>query len=1822
MSAVLILPLILLYLGQLHVCHANPRIISTYQAKTEIKNVVLSGGKVYVGAVNKLLSLNSSDLSLIHEVDTGPVLDSPFCNFDSSSCIRASTLKQTDNHNKILHVTSEGLLSCGSVRQGVCDIRSVNNIHDVVQSGTVPIAANSANSSTVSLLGESGFLYVAATYSGDSPYRENFPAIATREPPLYYTINSGSIEGEAAVQIRAEYRSRFRVNYVGAFLDEHYVYYASVQNKYVQAPSLANPLVSKIIRICANDQRYVSYSEIELQCRGADNTNFNVIKGLSLEQDRLIGIFTDGSETQSAICIFDMQKVRLTFWYNIDRCRGGALTRGLPHIGRDSKCTNKSHLPLSEDTCQLGVGGSIEADAVAAVQYSDKSLTSVAARSIGRTTLVVVGSKSGEILQFHLNGDHLLNLEKYAEFIAGLDAITHLVFMDDGKYLAVSGKEILTLRTSTCQQYATCEQCSASADPLCGWCLFEGACASKASCANGLTDKCPRSTGEASPANSSLQTTDVRVFLPAENVPEPVDTNYECYFGLHRSPADWAISGINCPLPRKLPAIPTGADHIVVALEVRTAQSSKPILASNYTFYDCNQHSICSSCSASKWKCSWCSAERRCMSEGAYCSGNGTSTCVHIDNSTETLVASGANTSIAFPVVNLGKSGISDRLICRIQTESSYVTAEAKVKNDVVECQPTQLSYLAVTPTLNYDLELVRGSELIDRTHVTMFKCSEMATDCSQCLALDPKWSCTWCSGGCQYSNFCAKPPKSSRPDNLCTAPTIQSFEPRSGPISGGTRIDIRGRDLGSRIEDVRGRVYVAGSKCKVVEYYISVRIVCIVEGGTGTGPIRITIGKSGRRSVDSNSFYQFVSPSIESIFPAYGPVSGGTKLTVYGKNLNVGSNTSVSLDDLPCQILPESNSTRSVICLTSPSARVRDAQSLRIQIDDYVQTISARFSYRPDPVIRSIDPTASFESGGRVVTVQGSNLDSVQYAHMYLLNVPPIEGELLSDLSECQVENSTFMFCLSPRVRLPPTHNLASYARWTVGFHMGDVQSVRNLGSHVQMTTVPDPQFSPFKGIHVQSPEHPLVIKGKYLSQAAGPHEYKIYVGTERCHVTVLDSHQILCKLPTIQPQATDENGDPVYGSRPLVTVKIGNIRSELGLIEYESGLRIGPWRLLVLGAIGCTLLTVACVLLFTLWRRRSSQHERDYKRIQMQMDQMESTVRNECKQAFAELQTDVTDLMADIGDAGIPYHEKAEFISRLLFSDAPDSPGMIGSWGMGMNIYSSQMPIALGQFDSLLWDKHFIFVLVQTIESDSTISVSERSNLCSLIIGSIIRNMPYCTDVVLTLLSAHIENCVQNRSPHLLFRRSESVVEKLFSLWFTITMYPYLSDVARGPGRPFFLLYRALKCQTEKGPIDAVTGGSRYSLSEQKLLRESVDANVVQLLVIPLDGFDQSPIVCRVLQCDTISQMKSKILDLIYKSHAYSSRISIDQFDLEWRCPKRGTIILSDDDKPNVKGLKKLNTVGFYNLPNNALLSMQSRSPHSFTYRSGSSDTTCSAWSSAHLLDTTAMNRTDVHYFHLSNPPSGAFSLDKRKKCDDSVNGTVLRNIPEVYLTRLLTSKGTIQKFVDDFFDAALFLHQPEVPAVLKYVFDFLDHQAERNQVTDPDIIHSWKTNAFILRFWVNLIKNPNMLFDIQRQEFLDSSLSVIGQTLIDACSRSQFPLGKESPSSKLLFAKDISRYRPISFDMFRRVKRQPSVGEKHLYEHTNAMSKSVTEGVSSTAAVGELLQWVKANGVRFSDMLCRDPIAIQHRLPDRLQQIVQCSITEPEHIYATLQ
>lgn len=176
----------------------------------------------------------------------------------------------------------------------------------------------------------------------------------------------------------------------------------------------------------------------------------------------------------------------------------------------------------------------------------------------------------------------------------------------------------------------------------------------------------------------------------------------------------------------------------------------------------------------------------------------------------------------------------------------------------------------------------------------------------------------------------------------------------------------------------------------------------------------------------------------------------------------------------------------------------------------------------------------------------------------------------------------------------------------------------------------------------------------------------------------------------------------------------------------------------------------------------------------------------------------------------------------------------------------------------------------------------------------------MEYATDVLRCLLLRLIDKCVASKHPQLMLRRTESVVEKMLTNWLALCMYSYLKDYA---GSSLFLLYKAIKHQVEKGPVDAVTHEARYSLSEDRLLREQIDHNVVvstpqdrygklvkigynevslsQTLHVLQDDEDEK-IQCKVLDCDTISQVKSKILDTLYKNTPFSSRPSIYDVDL----------------------------------------------------------------------------------------------------------------------------------------------------------------------------------------------------------------------------------------------------------------------------------------------------------------------------------------------------
>ena len=160
---------------------------------------------------------------------------------------------------------------------------------------------------------------------------------------------------------------------------------------------------------------------------------------------------------------------------------------------------------------------------------------------------------------------------------------------------------------------------------------------------------------------------------------------------------------------------------------------------------------------------------------------------------------------------------------------------------------------------------------------------------------------------------------------------------------------------------------------------------------------------------------------SVSGVWPSKGPVSGGTVLSVTGRFLNVGSHVSAYLDALPCHVNKTQSSSHRLVCVTSrdmaeaiakdhPNGRTVDR--LLVKVDGAARVLPTPFTYTPDPKVHELKPLKSPWSGGRMMTVHGTNLDAIQAPRMTVL----LQERVLNS-SSCRVLGPGQMECPSPPV-------------------------------------------------------------------------------------------------------------------------------------------------------------------------------------------------------------------------------------------------------------------------------------------------------------------------------------------------------------------------------------------------------------------------------------------------------------------------------------------------------------------------------------------------------------------------------------------------------------------------------------------------------------------------------------------------------------------------------------------------------------------------------------------------------------------------------------
>lgn len=118
--------------------------------------------------------------------------------------------------------------------------------------------------------------------------------------------------------------------------------------------------------------------------------------------------------------------------------------------------------------------------------------------------------------------------------------------------------------------------------------------------------------------------------------------------------------------------------------------------------------------------------------------------------------------------------------------------------------------------------------------------------------------------------------------------------------------------------------------------------------------------------------------------------------------------------------------------------------------------------------------------------------------------------------------------------------------------------------------------------------------------------------IGSQKCNVTSLARTQLFCNPPDLQPPGNDDRG------LPMVTVRIGQfLKFQVGYLQYElTKNSVFPSEAYWIVSVTALILLCLFAVIVLLYRRKSTQAEREYKRIQIQMDTLESNVRSECKQ------------------------------------------------------------------------------------------------------------------------------------------------------------------------------------------------------------------------------------------------------------------------------------------------------------------------------------------------------------------------------------------------------------------------------------------------------------------------------------------------------------------------------------------------------------------------------------------------------------------------------
>ncbi|XP_052080585.1 plexin-B1-like isoform X2 [Mytilus californianus] len=773
----------------------------------------------------------------------------------------------------------------------------------------------------------------------------------------------------------------------------------------------------------------------------------------------------------------------------------------------------------------------------------------------------------------------------------------------------------------------------------------------------------------------------------------------------------------------------------------------------------------------------------------------------------------------------------------------------------------------------------------------------------------------------CHWNNSCCIDIRSGMCSQNKDTVTVKKIYPVSGPVKGGTSIIVSVNNE----DDEPDYFFIDGAECTDIteekddkDDFTKPRsrvnatleeedssFSCITGEVSEPNNGKINMSFKGRPSpIVKNTYFTYKVPGdIHDFHPMKGILAGNTTITITGQNITFEGPDRYTIDFcdrynvicIECSIFDSVNMNDSkIMCKTGESNETRNLTQLVVVIDTLTTLrLNRTFQYLPDPTFDISNETLkAIESGGAKFTINGDGFKNVGQITVERVDEP------------CEVPSDKQAVCQTPEKLL----NQPNVQTVIVNFD--------GIARTFEINYVDDPSFERFDGVVDYDKESPITIKGKNILNGAGIGDYNIQVGLDGKCLLESDSditmNYIKCVPPKNVPRTNKSEVNTVH-----VIVGVGRIEVYIGDLQYQEDVNV---LAIIVGVLAAALVTAVIIGIFAVVVLRKNKRK-TIKEFKMELMTREELVRKTSREEFADAQMTMRSIKSELFTSKVPFCDYQTYVFRQLFPNQDITTNPLLHDLEVSHERKVGTKTAIDNFEILLSNKLFLKSLVQTLDRPNMLTIQEKAHFSSVLSISLMGNMRLFFDLIECLMVDRIRSATKKQHK-VLFRRFESITLRLMANWLQIGLYGQLTSHC---GMQLFMMYKAVKTIVEMAPIDALTSNSKNTIAEEKLLKMRIEHQSLTLQ-IDLNGNSDQRYPVKVLDCDTISQVKQKCCEQIYKNKPSLKIPHNDELSIEWQEGRAGKLTLNDIDNTSERnnGWVFLNTLKHYMVKDNSRMAL----------------------------------------------------------------------------------------------------------------------------------------------------------------------------------------------------------------------------------------------------------------------------------------------------------